>query len=326
MQEKFNHIMNKNIFALSLLLFLYISAAAQKQNVYFIKDDGQYVNLRDSADYIRVVQEPDSGSKLFVIKEYYLSGKRKSVGLSNKIDPPQYEGTRLSYYKNGNKKEVANYKDGHLLDSVYKFYPNGKLYIHSIYSYQPIPGGETYIVKSVNDSTGKSLAAEGNGYCMLYDDDFKETTARGNIKDGRRDGIWTGEDKNQGTTYTETYVNGLLVSGESTDEKNFTVQYTKEFAQPEFKGGIKQLYRFLSNNVIYPKNCQDNNIEGVAFLKFIVEKDGSISHITLINYVHPDLAAEAIRVLKKSPLWTPGMNRGRNVKVSYNIPVSFSLH
>jgi TonB family protein len=319
--------MNRSNFLLCILLFLYAGASAQKQNVYFIKDNGQYVDIRDSADYIRIVREPETGTDLYPVTEYYLNGKMKSIGLSGKIDPPKYEGTYRALYENGTKKQVATYAGGRLSGAVYNYYPNGQLYTCLIYT-PPPPGSNipSYTVKSVNDSTGKSLVTDGNGPCAFYDgDDFKHITGRGNIKNGEYDGVWTGEDREQHLTYKETYAQGKLLSGESTDEANVTVNYTKAFAEPEFKGGINSFYRYLSRNVHYPPNCQRMGIQGVVFLNFVIEKDGSLNGVKVINYVNEELGAEAVRVLKQSPLWVPGMRKGRKVSVVYTVPVSFAL-
>jgi TonB family protein len=319
--------MNRSNFLLFILLLLCATASAQKQNVYFIKDNGQYVDIKDSADFVRVVQEPEKDSELFIVKEYYNNGKMKSIGLSAKIDPPRYEGTYRTLYKNGNKKQIATFVKGVLSGSVYNYYPNGQLYNCFIYS-PPQPGSNlpSYKISLVNDSTGKSLVTNGNGTAAFYDDDFKHITGRGNIKNGEYDGVWTGEDPKQYLTYKETYEEGKLLSGESTDGQGETTNYTKPFIEPEFKGGIKNFYRYLSQNVRYPPNCQRMGIQGTVYLNFVVEKDGKLNGIKVINYVNEELGAEALRVLKRSPLWTPGMMRGRKVRVVYNVPVSFSLN
>ncbi|WP_158797700.1 energy transducer TonB [Pedobacter sp. L105] len=316
--------MNKYIYILSSILFLFTSASAQKQNVYYIKNNGQYVHQRDSADYIRIVLEKAKDSKLFTVKEFYTNGKRKSIGMSGTIDPPKYDGTYLSFYPNGNKKQVATYSKGHLVDSLYDYYPNGRLYTFFFFIEQP----DHHLVrslKSTNDSTGKAMVIDGNGPCILYSDDFKEIAEKGIVKNGWQDGIWTGKDKDAGVIYTQTYEIGKLISGESTDEKGKVVHYTREFIHPQFKGGMKELYKYLALHIIYPKNCKDNGIQGKAIMRFAVNEDGSLSDIRVVNDVHPDLAAEAIRVLKTAPSWTSGIKRGRKVRVYYSIPISFSL-
>ncbi|MOA61139.1 Gram-negative bacterial tonB protein [compost metagenome] len=60
-------------------------------------------------------------------------------------------------------------------------------------------------------------------------------------------------------------------------------------------------------------------------LQFIVKKDGTIQNIKVMNLVHPELAKEAVRVTQESPLWEPGMVRGKPSNIAFNVPVSFSL-
>jgi protein TonB len=60
-------------------------------------------------------------------------------------------------------------------------------------------------------------------------------------------------------------------------------------------------------------------------LNFIVEKDGSLSRITVVNNVSPEIDAEAVRVMKKCPKWKPGLQNGYIVRVSWTIPISFTL-
>lgn len=319
--------MIKSNFLLLLLLSICNSAFAQKkENVYLIKDNGQYVEKQDSADFIRIVQEPDKGSELFMVKEFFKDGNIKSMGLSRKVDPPMYEGTYRSMYHNGKKKQVANFAKGKLTGQVLNYYPNGQLYTCFIYN-DAAPGSNfvSYQIIEVDDSTGKSLVKDGNGICAFYDEDFKQITSRGMIKNGEYEGVWTGEEPILHLTYKETYEQGKLITGESTGEDNVTVTYDRSHVQPEFKGGINNFYKYLAMNIRYPPNCQRLGIQGIALLKFAVETDGSLTDLKVVNYVNEELAAEALRIVKKSPLWVPGTMRGRKVRVTYSVPISFTL-
>jgi TonB family protein len=319
-------LMKKANFLLMVLLCTCTGIFAQKQNVYLIKDNGQYVQKQDSADYVRIVQEPDKGSALYPINEFYKDGKIRSMGLSRRIDPPLYEGLYRSMYNNGNKKQVATYEKGKLNGQVLNYYPNGQLYTNLVYNNAP-PGSElvSYQIIGVNDSTGKPLVQDGNGLCAFYDEGFKVVTSRGMIKNGEYDGVWTGEDPSLHVTYKETYAGGKLISGESTDENQVTLNYTRSHIQPQFKGGMDKFYKYLGMTIRYPRRCQEMGIQGTAVLNFSVEKDGSLTNIRVVNYVNEELGAEAVRVLQKSPPWIPGVMRGRVVRVAYTVPISFNL-
>lgn len=94
---------------------------------------------------------------------------------------------------------------------------------------------------------------------------------------------------------------------------------------PEFPGGMEKLFQYLSKNVQYPENCRKKGISGVVLVEFIVEKDGSISNIKVIVSAHPELDAEAIRVISSFPKWTPGTQQGKPVRVFFQLPIRFTV-
>ncbi len=94
---------------------------------------------------------------------------------------------------------------------------------------------------------------------------------------------------------------------------------------PEFPGGMKEMLKFLQENVKYPENAMKNNVQGRVIVQFVVEKDGTPTEFKVLRSVDPDLDAEALRVMKAMPKWKPGMQRGEVVRVKYTVPVSFKL-
>lgn len=95
--------------------------------------------------------------------------------------------------------------------------------------------------------------------------------------------------------------------------------------QPHFPGGMQEFYKYLGKNVKYPQEAQNNNIQGKVFLSFVVETDGTLTDIKVDRSVGSGLDEEAVRLIKESPKWIPGMQDGQNVRVKYNIPINFSL-
>lgn len=94
---------------------------------------------------------------------------------------------------------------------------------------------------------------------------------------------------------------------------------------PEFPGGQQALMQYLSKNIKYPVESQEKREQGRVIVRFIVEKDGSISDIEIIRKVSPALDKEAERIIAAMPKWTPGKQRGQAVNVYYTVPVSFRL-
>ncbi|MDR0422933.1 MAG: M56 family metallopeptidase [Proteiniphilum sp.] len=95
--------------------------------------------------------------------------------------------------------------------------------------------------------------------------------------------------------------------------------------QPVFPGGDAALMQFVSDNIRYPAEAKEKGIEGRVFLNFVVEKDGRISNVDVVSGVDPLLDAEAVRVLRLMPAWTPGKQRGEVVRVRFTLPVVFKL-
>jgi len=97
---------------------------------------------------------------------------------------------------------------------------------------------------------------------------------------------------------------------------------------PEFPGGQAALMKYLSSNIKYPDECRKMGIEGKVYVKFVVDKTGSITDTKLLRGV-PDgklLENEAIRVIKTMPKWKPGNQSGKPVSVYFTLPISFKLN
>lgn len=108
---------------------------------------------------------------------------------------------------------------------------------------------------------------------------------------------------------------------EVVEEQIFTVVEN----DPEFPGGMDALYKYLAQNIKYPQLARDNNITGRVYVTFVVEKDGSIANPKVLRDIGGGCGQEAIRVVKSMPKWTPGKQRGKAVRVQFNLPVNFSL-
>ncbi|SDI62073.1 TonB family protein [Mucilaginibacter sp. P25] len=320
----------KPLFTITLFLLITTGAYAQRQNVYFIKNNGKYVGIRDSADYIRVVREPDSASTLYNVFEFYANGTQKLIGKSSKINPPQFEGQCVTYYANGKKQSVISYKNGVKAGEDMEFYPNGRLYAQ--FSYPEDNKDRTadrsgnYLIIANKDSLGNDQVSEGNGYFKGYDNKFGYVEEEGPVKGGKRDGQWKGDFQDFKTTFTEIYDNGGLISGTATTKEGKVNTYLKSRGvPPQFKGGLERFGRFLSNNIKYPDDALRKGIEGTVVLSFVVEKDGTLTDIKVSKSVAPIIDDEAVRVLNNSPKWVPGTQFGVPVRVRYSVPVSFAI-
>ncbi len=92
-----------------------------------------------------------------------------------------------------------------------------------------------------------------------------------------------------------------------------------------FPGGPDSLNFFLQKNLYYPQEAQNEGIEGIVVVQFMVEKDGSISDAKAIRSADPLLDAEAMRVVQSMPKWIPAERDGKAVRSKFSLPVNFSL-
>ena len=96
--------------------------------------------------------------------------------------------------------------------------------------------------------------------------------------------------------------------------------------KPTFMGGdANKFSTWVNQRLVYPDIAKENGVQGRVTLQFTVGKDGSLYNIKVLRGVDPSLDKEAVRVASLSPKWTPGMQRGEPVPVTYTFPVIFQL-
>jgi len=110
-------------------------------------------------------------------------------------------------------------------------------------------------------------------------------------------------------------------SGIDSNEPYFSVE-----VMPSFRGGDLNKFRdWVQKRTNYPQAAIDNKITGTVFLTFIVEKDGSVTSVTVLKGVDPLLDEASIKAISESPKWTPGLQRGQPVRVRFQIPLNFNF-
>lgn len=104
-----------------------------------------------------------------------------------------------------------------------------------------------------------------------------------------------------------------------------TTVYRVVEVMPSYPGDMEALYKFLGQQMHYPKEALENGIEGRVVVSFVVEEDGRLTHFEAVSSPSPLLSNEAIRIMTQMPRWNPAKRMGRNVRCQYNIPVMFRL-
>jgi protein TonB len=124
-------------------------------------------------------------------------------------------------------------------------------------------------------------------------------------------------------TEVQEYIAPVQVEDEESAEETQIFMVVE--SMPSFPGGEPALYKYLGENIKYPQMAKESGIQGRVFVTFVVERDGTVTDVRVLRGIGGGCDEEAIRVVKNMPKWTPGKQRGKAVRVQYNLPVKFTL-
>lgn len=195
-----------------------------------------------------------------------------------------------------------------LIDLMYML-PGNKVKVAGTYSFPAIEENKPFNFDIV--SAFKGYAPSSFMGFFIYDEileyalnEEKNTTA-------------TQETEEQATTTSEAQI-------QETEEEDNNIYETAE-QMPEYPGGTSALMSYLGNNIRYPTIAIESGIQGTVYVTFCVEKDGSITNVTVSKSLDYYLDREAIRVVSSMPKWTPGKQKGKPVRTKFSVPVNFRL-
>lgn len=126
----------------------------------------------------------------------------------------------------------------------------------------------------------------------------------------------------------ESYVeNAAVVELTEAEEEEIEEEeiFTIVEKMPVYPGGVEALFGYLAQNIEYPDMAKDAKIEGKVYITFVVNKEGGVADVKVLRGIGGGCDEEAIRVVKNMPKWDPGRQRGKAVKVQYNLPINFIL-
>jgi antitoxin component YwqK of YwqJK toxin-antitoxin module len=327
---------------LTLLFGLTILQASQAQKndstIYYFKKSGRQVDVKDSADYYQIILPPDTSKKegLYRVYDYYPDGKTKRVATSlNASINLALDGVCTDYYPNGKVKIKSKFKEGRLIDTMFFYYPNGKLY--TILNIQELTFGhfdDTYRfdktnfsffhyldyhyqahVNEMRDSTGNVLVKNGTGHAIIFDDDEK-IIVQGDLKSDKKEGDWTGPITDSGK-FVCTYRNNELKSGISYINSGHQYPFKKFVVNPIFSDGEEAFLIYVKKNIQYSEFAKKANPKGIAKVSFYVETDGRVTNVMLTESVLKSLDDELVRVVASSPLWIPASRFGIPIRSQY---------
>ncbi|HNZ43346.1 MAG TPA: TonB family protein [Bacteroidales bacterium] len=109
------------------------------------------------------------------------------------------------------------------------------------------------------------------------------------------------------------------------EEEEEMIIHTFVEEYPQFPGGESERLKYLNENLKYPQVAKESNIQGAVYITFVVERDGSITNVAVLRGIGGGCDEEALRVISTMPKWNPGRQNGKEVRVQFNMPITFKL-
>ena len=273
--------MKTNQLTTTLLL---ASMALYSQNIQptrYNLDSLHYPTTKDDYKYIRVVENYKDQPNLFIFTEYYKSGVVSMRAISTNKEEPKFEGSRIDYYENGNKKRETEYKKNHINGKQVEWYENENKKSEKIIKTNPKTLETVTQIIQYWDKNNEQKVIDGNGF---YEETNGVASEKGEIKNSKKQGVWIGKSKITNSTFTETYENGELISGISIDNNNIEHPYQVLFKKPEYKEGMMAFYQYIGKNYRLPSNVRSNPGERPKLVAaFNVDTDGKLVDIKIIK-------------------------------------------
>jgi len=301
-----------------ILIFAPISSYAQldkQAKKKFIKKFDRYLDKEAKIKFFNYFQVVEKKGKEYVFKTFN----------PDKIVMPHYktyqdeelqtlDGSYKEWYDNGNLWKEGSYENNKK-SGKWSFYnhPEGRLTKYGIYK-NGVEHGDWFWVDSIGRITSQYHYQNGE-----LDGEYLKYDTVGNVF---KKGIYkVGEEMKSeiiDSTYQEkewTEIDIMPILKECSDLKGAKREACRE----------TQFMRYIYSNIKYPENARTNGVEGKALIGFVISKEGKVTEIKVLRGISNDIENECLRIIEKSPEWSPGTSQGKPVKVYYNIPVNFRL-
>lgn len=188
------------------------------------------------------------------------------------------------------------------------------------------PGDSIIYYKSVFTKTKKNFE-ESTYKCIIRIDSLQDFWKIKTRRQALIHGNYVSWYKNGNIKCKGTYIEGIVDNTKSFDEwtEGGEKIYSNVDVLPVFPNGKEGLIKFIQNNVVYPPEAREKNVEEKIYVKFMINKKGKVKNISTVKGQSQILIDAAIKVIKKMPKWKPGENEGKKVNVWFILPISYKL-
>jgi TonB family protein len=272
-----------------LLPLIWFSQVVLAQTAYY--DYTLRTTIKEDASYYSQVEPKDSR---FLVRLYHINDNTLfSEGVCLALSPRlQREGKYTTYYKNGQLESEGQYVSDKPAGTWKYYHKNGQQSDEERYD----EGNHFHIQHW--DEVGVAQLTNGTG---IYSVDFEESVSYRDIVDQK------------------------LICSYRISKALGDTTYTVVEETAEYDGGIEGFYKYLGQNVRYPKTAKRAGVQGKAFVEFVIDKDGSVTNVKVLKGPGAGIDEEAVRVIQSSKKWKPGIVRGKPVRQIMVLPISFRL-
>jgi TonB family protein len=279
------------------LIIASFHSSAQDTIVVYFNQDWARTN-KYAADYTRKAVENNDG--LYESTDYRKDGSIYKTGFYSDNELKTEVGVFSYYFESGELDEVANYVDGEREGKYNSYFKSGAESCFGQYS----EGRKTAVWKY-----------------YFKDGSMSET---GEYRDGEMEGSWTYYRNDGSICSREHYSKGDLDSAIYLDKDGIEEEYAAE-TEPSFPGGEAAMMQWVQNNIEYPVEAVENGEQGIVYVQFVINRDGTIGQIKTVRGVSDVLDEESERLIKSMPLWIPGKQHNRFVRCKFTFPIHYRL-
>lgn len=308
--------MKKLQLLLITLVFIDVSLAQETSNRSYLDSLGNETSNKYSHYYLDFGKFDDS-KQAFEVKQYYKNGTLYAKGWSKSDKFWKKTGEETTYFRTGEIKSSRIYSDTSDTSRITIYYETGAKKLEGLYENSD-DGLHPPILKTVSfwDKSGEQLVVDGKGIFENIEEDVIE---KGPIVDGYQNGNWIRHNLTTKERWIKLYKMGKFVSGIYIDAQNKEHKFSNDIVKPQPTGGILAFNKYIVSNF----KVRDEWIgQGKIITQFIVDIDGSIVDIKVLNKVVPEIEEEIMRLFKKAPKWIPAEMYGKKVRALYKLPIT----
>lgn len=279
--------------------------------------DSSFNVIKTENFYIKRTVKTIENSTNFNVEEVWSTGEKYATYLVSDYNELLISGEKKIFFKNGNLKEIKNYKNGNLVGDYSSYYLNGKPQLKG--RYEESINGAILFIFDFWDENGVHKVIDSNGE---YQENLKDNIYRISIKNGRYHGVL----KPDFIIYPYSvryYENGNFVKGEFYKSSTNIRVYNREEISANPVGGIKKFRQDITDQLILKFQGKKINID--VLIKFEILTDGTLDNIVFLKSAGSKIDQKIEEILRKKNKWEPGIKNGIEVKSIFKFPIKLNI-